>query len=178
MVAAPRQPRATHRGRAAALAAAGGETGERARALLARLTWPGKPRSAGDVPAAAPLTAEEQKRFDEGKTIYTNLCIACHQEDGRGREKVAPSLIGSEFAVGPAGVPIRILLNGKEGSVGLMPPLGGALTDPQIAAVLTFVRRAWGHQAPAVDEAAVAGVRKQTSDRTRPWTEAELSQVK
>ena len=161
-----------------ALAAAGGETGERARALLARLTWPGKPRSAGDVPAAAPLTAEEQKRFDEGKTIYTNLCIACHQEDGRGREKVAPSLIGSEFAVGPAGVPIRILLNGKEGSVGLMPPLGGALTDPQIAAVLTFVRRAWGHQAPAVDEAAVAGVRKQTSDRTRPWTEAELSQVK
>jgi mono/diheme cytochrome c family protein len=142
------------------------------------LTWPGKPAAAGAAPAAPPLTSEEQRRFDEGKTVYTNLCMACHQEDGRGREKLAPPLIGSPFAVGPPGVAVRILLSGKEGPVGLMPPLGAALTDAQIAAALTFVRRSWGHEASAIDDAAVAAVRKQTEGRARPWTEEELGAIK
>ena len=159
-----------------ALAESGGEQGERARALLGRLTWPGKPGAAAAAAAVA-LTPAEQKRYDEGRVVYTNLCMACHQEDGRGREKLAPSLIGSPFALAPAGVPVRILLNGKEGSVGLMPPLGAALTDPQIAAALTYVRRSWGHQASAVDEASVAAVRKDAAGRSRPWTEAELKQL-
>ena len=157
-----------------ALAAAGGERGGRAEALLARLTWPGKAVKAGDPPAAAALTPEEQKRFEEGRTVYTNLCVACHQEDGQGREKIAPTLIGSGFALGPDGVPIRVLLNGKEGAVGLMPPLGAVLTDEQIASVLTYVRRSWGHEAPPVEPATVATVRKAVTDRTRAWTEAEL----
>jgi mono/diheme cytochrome c family protein len=156
------------------LAATGGETGKRASALLARLTWPGKQVPAGAAPAAAPLTAEEQKRFEEGRATYTGLCMACHQEDGRGRENLAPSLVESNFALGPATVPIRILLNGKEGPMGLMPPLGSALNDDQIAAVLTYTRRSWGNQASAVDTATVAATRKASADRTRPWTEAEL----
>jgi mono/diheme cytochrome c family protein len=161
-----------------ALAETGGEMGDRAKALLARLTWPGKLAAADAAPAAKPLTAAEQQRFEAGKTVYTTLCIACHQEDGQGREKVAPTLVGSDFAVGAAGAAIRILLNGKEGSVGLMPPLGSALTDTQIASVLTYVRRSWGHEASAVDEPTVASVRKETSGRTRPWTEKELGEVK
>ena len=75
------------------------------------------------------LTPEEQARFDAGRTVYQNLCQACHQPDGRGMEKLAPSLIGSEFALArPPTIPIRIVLNGKEGTVALMPPLGG---DPE-----------------------------------------------
>ena len=67
--------------------------------------------------------------------------LACHQADGRGAEKLGKSLVGSEFTLDVPGVPVRVLINGKEGSVGLMPPLGSALTDEQIAAVLTYVRR-------------------------------------
>jgi mono/diheme cytochrome c family protein len=100
--------------------------------------------------------------------------MACHQEDGQGREKMAPSLIGSQFAVGPPAVPIRVLLHGKEGSTGLMPPLGVTLTDEQIAAALTYIRRSWRHQASAVDPKEVADVRRATSERSRPWTETEL----
>ena len=72
------------------------------------------------------------------------------------------------------GVPIRVLIGGKEGSIGLMPPLGGALSDEQIAAVLTYVRREWGNTGTPVDPATVAEVRKATAGRSRPWTDQEL----
>jgi mono/diheme cytochrome c family protein len=159
------------------LAAAGGETGKRAEALLARLTWPGKPAAAGAAPAAAPLTAAEQQRFTEGEAVYKSLCVACHQANGEGLEKVGAPLAGSQFVNGPGHVAIRILLNGKEGPVGLMPPLGTTLSDDQIAGVLTYVRRSWGNQGSAVDPAGVAGVRKDTTGRTRPWTEKELLEL-
>ena len=133
-------------------------------ALLARLTWPGKP---GAAPAAAPLTAEEQQRFVAGREVYQTLCAACHQPDGRGRELVAPPLVGSEFALGPAEIAVRIVLNGKEGSTGLMPPLGSALSDDQIAATLTYIRREWGHTASAVDASDRQG-RPRTVDRPYP----------
>lgn len=158
----------------AALAAAGGDLGARATILLARMNWPGK---AGAPAAVAPLTPAEQQWYNTGQTVYLSLCIACHQEDGRGREKVAPSLVGSPLALAPPVVPIRILLHGKEGSVGLMPPLGGGLTDEQIAGALTYVRRQWGNAASAVDPATVKEVRSATAGRTRPWTNDELSLI-
>ena len=139
--------------------------------VLARIDWPGK----AGAQTVTPLTAAEQTRFDEGKEIYENLCQACHQPDGRGLENVAPTLVGSALAVGAADVPIRILLHGKEGAIGLMPPLGATLTDDQIAASLTYIRRAWGHTASPVDPAAVKKVRDTTTGRTRPWTAKELS---
>ena len=151
-----------------------GELAKRAAALLARIEWPGKP---GVAAAAAPLTPEEQARFNAGREIYHNLCVACHQPDGRGREKMAPTLIGSELALGPPAIPIRILINGKEGPVGLMPPLGSVLNDEQIASVLTFVRREWGQTGTAVDPETVKQVRPLTTDRTRPWTNDELARI-
>jgi mono/diheme cytochrome c family protein len=159
------------------LAAAGGEAGKRAEALLARVTWPGKPVPAGAAPAAAPLTAAEQQRFTEGEAVYKSLCVACHQANGEGLEKLGAPLVGSPFVSGPGHVAIRILLNGKEGPVGLMPPLGTTLSDDQIAGVLTYVRRSWGNQGSAVEAAGVADVRKSTTGRTRPWTEKELLEL-
>ena len=90
-------------------------------------------------------------------------------------DKIAPPLVGSTFALGPAEVPVRILLHGKEGSIGLMPPVGQIFTDDQIAAVLTYVRREWGQTGAPVDPAAVNAVRAATTGRSRPWTDAELS---
>src|SRR4030095_4758479 len=99
--------------------------------------------------------------------------MACHGDDGKGRER-GPALIGSQFALAPPQVPIRILLQGKEGSVGLMPPLGATLSDEQIAGALTFVRRQWGNAAPAVSPDPVKEVRAAPASRTRPWTNDEL----
>ena len=56
-----------------------------------------------------------------------------------------------------------------------MPPLGPTLTDDQIANVLTYVRREWGHTASPVTPALVQEQRKATAGRTRPWTNEELA---
>lgn len=145
-----------------------------ARTVASRMTWPGKPAPAATAP---PLTAAEQKLFAQGHEIYKNLCVACHQLDGRGLEKVAPSLINSRYVVGNPAIPARIVISGKEGAVAMMPPLGAGLSDDQIAAVLTYIRREWGHTASAVTLAEVKEVRGMTSTRRRPWTEAEISKL-
>jgi mono/diheme cytochrome c family protein len=147
------------------------DLGTRAARVLARIEWPGKPGASAPI---APLTAEEQQRFDAGRDVYKNICQACHQPDGRGQEKVAPSLVGSTLALASPDIPARILLNGKEGPTGLMPPVGSVLSDDQIAGVLTYVRREWGQPGSAVDPATVKSVRELTAGRTRPWTNDEL----
>jgi mono/diheme cytochrome c family protein len=74
-------------------------------------------------------------------------------------------------------VTTRVVLNGKEGAVGLMPPMGGALGDDQLAAVLTYVRREWGNAGAPIDADTVRTIRALTAARTRPWTDDELAQV-
>jgi mono/diheme cytochrome c family protein len=141
---------------------------------MARIEWPAKP---GLVSTVAPLTAAELARFETGREVYQNACQSCHQPDGRGQERIAPSLVGSTYALAPPQVPIRILLGGKEGDIGLMPPLGTMLNDEQIAAVLTYVRREWGQTGTAIDPGVVSVVRKATAGRPRPWTNEELSKL-
>jgi hypothetical protein len=92
-------------------------------------------------------------------------------------DKLAPTLVESRYVTGfDPGASARILLAGKEGAIGLMPPLGGSLTDEQIAAVLTYIRREWGHTASPVSPDDVHEIRGLTKTRTRPWTDAELQQ--
>jgi mono/diheme cytochrome c family protein len=145
----------------------------RATTLLAAVSWPGKSGEA----VIAPLTAVEQQRFDAGREVYRNICQACHQADGRGQDKLAPSLIVSPLALANAAIPARVLLNGKEGPVGLMPPIGALLSDAQIAAVLTYIRREWGNAASPVDPDLIKTVRAATAGRTKPWTDAELNAI-
>jgi mono/diheme cytochrome c family protein/glucose/arabinose dehydrogenase len=156
-----------------ALAAGGGDAATLARSIVAKLEWPNKPAPVVEV---TPLNAVEQKRFADGAELYKSLCLGCHMEDGRGKEKIAPSLAGSKYMAGDPTASMRILLAGKEGTIGLMPPLGGALNDEQIAAVLTYVRREWGNTGTPVVPDDVTEVRGLTKTRSKPWTDAELTQ--
>jgi mono/diheme cytochrome c family protein/glucose/arabinose dehydrogenase len=142
--------------------------------VLARVSWPGK---AGESAPLPPLTFEEQRRFEAGHEIYRNVCQACHQPDGRGEDRRAPSLVGAALTLAPAEIPTRILLNGKEGAFGLMPPIGSKLSDEQIANVLTYVRREWGQTATPVDADTVKSVRALSIGRSRPWTDDELMKL-
>jgi mono/diheme cytochrome c family protein/glucose/arabinose dehydrogenase len=169
IVALPSEPTALVK-----LAEAADDTGAMAKRVVLKLDWPGKPVPVVEV---TPLTPPQQKRYDAGSELYKGLCVGCHQPDGRGKEKLAPSLVDSPYVKGPdPTAPIRILLSGKEGPIGLMPPLGGGLNDEQIASVLTYIRREWGHTASPVAPEDVLEIRGLTKTRTKPWTDAELQQ--
>jgi mono/diheme cytochrome c family protein/glucose/arabinose dehydrogenase len=158
------------------LAAAGHpeeEVRKLATTVAQRLHWPGKPRP--EVPEVTPLTQEEQSRFEAGARRYGAVCAACHQEDGRGQEGMATPLVESEWVLGHPRRLIRIVLHGLEGEM-LMPPMG-QLSDNQVAAVLTYIRRAWGHGASPVDPDFVAEIRGETTGRDRPYTPDQLRAV-
>jgi len=157
-------------------AATSRDTAVRASAIdvASALTWPGKKSVA---PPAKPLTPAEQKRYAAGQQQYLTTCVACHQIGGTGLANVAKPLIGSEWALSIPERVVRIVLHGKEGTM-LMPPVGSALTDEQIANVLTYVRRSWGNSASAIDPAQVAEVRGASLGRKKPWTEAELRTIR
>lgn len=127
-------------------------------------------------PATLPLTPSQQARFEAGREIY-GLWAACHQPDGRGRAPLAPALADGRWAAAnPADGAIRILLHGREGSArypaGMLPL--ASLSDEQIAAVLTYVRRSWDNQVSAIAPAEVERIRRDTASRIRAWTESDL----
>jgi mono/diheme cytochrome c family protein len=110
--------------------------------------------------------------------------LACHQPHGLGQEGLAPPLVGAEWVTGSPERLARIVIHGLRGPVTVnkqvfeldMPSLG-VLDDEQIAAVLTYVRREWGHAASAVDTAAIKKIREATANREDAWTEAELLKI-
>jgi mono/diheme cytochrome c family protein len=120
-----------------------------------------------------------------GQQIYQR-CATCHQATGLGIPGAFPPLAGSEWATAEnAALPIRIVLRGLQGPVTVkgqrfnsaMPAYGTGqpLSDADVAAVLTYVRSAWGNRASAVTPAQVAGERTATAARTTPWTAADLT---
>jgi len=118
-----------------------------------------------------------------GKRTFTTMCMPCHQETGLGLPGQFPPLAGSEWVnVAGHGRLVRIVLDGFTGPVDVegkpfnntMVPWRENLNDLQIAAVLTYVRQAWGNKGAAVDVASVKDLRDKTKDHAgRPWT-AEL----
>ena len=98
-------------------------------------------------------------------------------------EGLAPPLVDSEWVLGKPDVLPRIVLHGLSGPLKVngqsfnleMPPLGPALSDEQIAGVLTYIRREWEHNASPISVATVASLRTANKDRLRPWSSVELT---
>ena len=122
-----------------------------------------------------------------GKEVYENICGLCHNNDGNGKPNQAPPLAGSEWAQGTPGRMIRIPLVGLGGPVTVkgqemnfpssMPAMGAALSDSDLAAVLTYIRQSWGNKAPEITPEQVKTVRAEVGNRTQPWSTAELNLV-
>lgn len=143
------------------------------------LTWPG--RTGVEPPRRLrALTESEVALYRRGEALYAE-CVACHGADGRGTTGQVPSLVGSERVQGPAARAIRVLLHGMAGPLesegqkfdGSMPPTTYR-RDSEIAAILTYIRRAWGNGGDPVAPLEVSAVRVKHEGRTRPWTAEEL----
>ncbi len=83
-----------------------------------------------------------EELYDRGGQVYGRACVACHGAGGEGIAGVFPSLHGG-VSVGPMESQIDILVNGVRGTS--MPAFGDQLSEVDIAAVITYVRNAWGN---------------------------------
>jgi mono/diheme cytochrome c family protein len=109
-----------------------------------------------------------------GAAIYRDQCSACHMLDGKGIDKLFPSLAQSSMVRSddPTTL-IRIILRGTrsvatnvEPTSPGMPPFGWQLGDQQVAAVLTYIRNTWGSAAGAVAPATVQKAREMSAARS------------
>ena len=155
-----------------ALAACSGGKANRAAAAP-----PAGMAASDSIPNAAPETPT-------GATLFQR-CATCHQLTGQGLAGSFPPLAGSEWAnAREVAVPIRIVLHGLMGPITVarqhfnsaMPPYGTnqPMDDSAVAAVLTYVRSAWGNTGSVVTPAEVAAQRAATASRTTPWTAKDL----
>jgi cytochrome c553 len=115
----------------------------------------------------------------DGGQLYGLYCSACHGADGKGATGGQfPPLAGSQWPLGNPDRGIKIVLHGLHQPIEVngktynleMPPQGAALTDDQIAAILTYVRSSWGNKASAISVDQVKKVRAATAQRKDHWT--------
>ena len=92
----------------------------------------------------------------------------CHGDEGKGQPPLYPPLAGNQSIVMASPVnSIRMVLNGgyppgtaKNPRPHGMPPFAHLLKDEDVAAVLTYVRVAWGNTGTPVALAQVNDLRK------------------
>ncbi|MEX0773760.1 MAG: c-type cytochrome [Balneolales bacterium] len=150
------------------------EVNEQAEKVADKLGWPGKPRE--EAASIRPLTSEEEERFERGSKLYSSTCASCHQNDGQGMQGVAAPLVNSEWVLGRTDRLTRILLHGMDGD--MLMPSAGYLSDEEIAAIITYIRREWGHEEDPVDASHVFEIRGVTTGRESPWTKEELNSLR
>jgi mono/diheme cytochrome c family protein len=138
------------------------------------------------------LTPEEQeakrmkRKLAGGKKIFNSRCASCHNPDGMGKD-LFPPLVGSKWVTTDPGIITKIVLRGLKGEIEVlgkkygtvatvnMPPQ--PLNDREIASVVSYARKAWGHDASEVTEEQVATFRDEASGLKDQWTGAQLKDM-
>lgn len=114
---------------------------------------------------AATIAAIDPKDpvFLRGRTLYGDHCADCHGKEGEGAGAAAPALAGNRTVAMPSATnAIRAVLMGGFAPVTVgnprpygMPPFAQMLGDADAAALMTYVRNAWGNAAPEVSALAI-----------------------
>jgi len=103
----------------------------------------------------------------EGKQVYEQNCVVCHQSSGGGVPNMNPPLNGTDYVLGDKERLISIVLKGSSAGLKIngvsysnnMPAFADNLDDAQIANVLTYIRNSFGNEASQVSEEDVSSVR-------------------
>lgn len=121
--------------------------------------------------------------LNNGKRVYETICALCHDSTGAGKPGQAPPLIKSEWVVSEGvnrliripqvGLNGPLEVNGQQYNLS-MAPMGAALSDKDLADVLSYIRNSWGNKAPPVKVEQVKAVRAELGTRSQPYTAAEL----
>lgn len=98
--------------------------------------------------AAAPRPAAGA----DGRTVFERNCASCHGADGRGRAGYYPPLAGNPDLARDVAFPVLVVLHGLAGAIEVggtsydaVMPAFDQLSDAEVAAVVNYVRSAWGN---------------------------------
>ncbi len=125
-------------------------------------------------PQPDPPAAPDRAMMTAGAKIYADECSGCHAPNGKGIPGLVPALSGAPAVQQVDSTTLlRVVLRGAR-SVGTapaptaaaMPQFGWMLTDDQVAAVLTYIRNAWGNAAPPVSAGAAGKARQSFVERS------------
>ena len=156
-------------------ATAAGSMLEKIKSSTSRMTQQDRSAIATYLKGLPPIkvAAFEQPRreqMERGRGLYQAHCQSCHAEIGQprvgGTSAGYPSLAGDTLVMGhdPSTVLRIILAGGTAPAVPSQPPVKPMpaferLDDGEIADMATYIRNAWGNQAPAVDATKVHALR-------------------
>ena len=101
----------------------------------------------------------KQESMARGQEIYTQLCIVCHQADGKGIEGAFPPLAGSDYLLETPDKAIHAVKFGLQGEIKVNGKTYNSimtdqnLSDEEVADVLNYVMNNWGnsHEMITVD---------------------------
>lgn len=103
-----------------------------------------------------PLKKEQQtdlqKSIANGKEVYADFCMQCHQATGKGSGSSFPPLDGSDWIKNKRAESIRAVKYGQKGAIlvngkkfnSMMPAMG--LSDEEIADVMNYVMNSWSNK--------------------------------
>lgn len=91
------------------------------------------------------------EKIERGKVIYSQNCLACHQQAGTGIPGVFPPLASSDYLNADPKRAIKIVKHGLNGKIvvngqtynSMMPPQN--ISDADVANVLTYIYNNWGN---------------------------------
>ena len=93
------------------------------------------------------------KSIANGKIVYTNNCMNCHMEDGKGLSGAFPPIAKSDYLKRPSKDLIAVILKGQSGEIKVngvvyngMMPAQDYLSDQEIADVLNYINNSWGNK--------------------------------
>ena len=105
-------------------------------------------------------------KMESGKQIYTQTCFACHQAEGQGIPNAFPPLANSDYLNANVNRSIEIVLKGKSGEITVNGEKYNsvmtrqAISNDEIADVLTYVYNSWGNNKTNVTKSQVEAVKR------------------
>jgi mono/diheme cytochrome c family protein len=126
------------------------------------------PQRDSEPPPTSQARLVEPSVMELGRAIYARQCAVCHGDEGKGQPPAFPPLAGNQSITMRSPVnSIRMVLNGgyapgtrKNPRPYGMPPFSHILDDAEVAAVVTYIRVAWGNSGTPVSPAEANDLRK------------------
>lgn len=126
------------------------------------------PQRDSEPPPTNQARMVDPRVMESGQRTYNQQCAMCHGEEGKGFPPSYPPLAGNQSITMNSPVnSIRMVLNGgyppgtkKNPRPHGMPPFSHILDDAEVAAVVTYIRVAWGNSGTPVTAAQANELRK------------------